>query len=78
MILLKFFAQCADQVGQPQRRVPFASTPEKILASDPDPALASLRTISHVRVAVNHSWAQWDTPLKDGDEVAIVPPVSGG
>lgn len=30
------------------------------------------------RVAVNHDMAQAATPLKDGDEVAIFPPVTGG
>jgi molybdopterin converting factor subunit 1 len=28
--------------------------------------------------AVNQEYAQKDTPLTDGDEVAIFPPVSGG
>jgi molybdopterin converting factor subunit 1 len=30
------------------------------------------------RVAVNDSFAPWDSPLKDGDRVAFIPPVSGG
>jgi molybdopterin converting factor subunit 1 len=29
-------------------------------------------------VAVNHSYVQPDTILQDGDEVALIPPVSGG
>ena len=29
-------------------------------------------------VAVNHEVAQLDTIVKDGDEVALIPPVSGG
>lgn len=29
-------------------------------------------------VAVNHEVAQLDTIIKDGDEVALIPPVSGG
>ncbi|MEB3321192.1 MAG: MoaD/ThiS family protein [Synechococcaceae cyanobacterium] len=31
-----------------------------------------------VRVAVNHRFAQPDTPLQPGDEVAFLPPISGG
>ena len=31
-----------------------------------------------VRVAVNQDLAGKDTPLKDGDEVALFPPVTGG
>ena len=30
------------------------------------------------RWAVNHEWAAADRPLRDGDEVALVTPVSGG
>jgi len=30
------------------------------------------------RWAVNHEWAHADRPLRDGDEVALVTPVSGG
>ncbi len=28
--------------------------------------------------SVNQEWAALDTPLKSGDEVAVIPPVSGG
>jgi molybdopterin converting factor subunit 1 len=38
------------------------------------PALTQARGL----VAVNHSYVQPDTILRDGDEVALIPPVSGG
>ena len=31
-----------------------------------------------IRVAVNGEFAAWERPLSDGDEVAFLPPVSGG
>ena len=31
-----------------------------------------------VRTAVNQEFAQPDTPVRDGDEVAFFPPVTGG
>jgi molybdopterin converting factor small subunit len=33
---------------------------------------------SFCRVAINSRFASWDDPISDGDEVAILPPVSGG
>lgn len=29
-------------------------------------------------IAVNQEWAPLDTPLADGDEIALLPPVAGG
>ena len=31
-----------------------------------------------LRVAVDGAFAAWDTPLREGSEVAFIPPVSGG
>ncbi len=33
---------------------------------------------SSLSCARNEDYARWDAPLKDGDEVAFLPPVSGG
>lgn len=33
---------------------------------------------SSVRLAINGSYAAWDEVVRDGDEVAIIPPVAGG
>ena len=32
----------------------------------------------HLAVAINRSYADFDTALEEGDELAFVPPVSGG
>ena len=39
------------------------------------PALPELQG---VRGAVNQEFADWNSPISDGDEVAFIPPVSGG
>lgn len=75
-LTLKFFASCAEEMGERERQVPFQPTPRRLVESVPE--LARLKDRPHLRVAVNHTWADWDTPLKEGDEVAILPPVSGG
>ncbi len=33
---------------------------------------------ARLRVAINGEFARWDRALADGDEVAFLPPVSGG
>ena len=38
----------------------------------------ALRDLSVVRVAVNQDYVGNDHPVRDGDEVAIFPPVTGG
>jgi molybdopterin synthase sulfur carrier subunit len=40
------------------------------------PALAPRR--QSLALSVNRRYAPFDTPLADGDEVAFIPPVSGG
>jgi sulfur-carrier protein len=39
------------------------------------PALASLRSLM---IAVNNVYAEDTTSLQEGDEIALIPPVSGG
>lgn len=31
-----------------------------------------------VRVAVNQEYADWDKPIGNANEIAVIPPVSGG
>jgi sulfur-carrier protein len=38
----------------------------------------ALRDLSVVRVAVNQDYAGAEHPVREGDEVAIFPPVTGG
>ena len=34
--------------------------------------------IEHLRVAVDGAFAQWSDAIRDGSEIAFLPPVSGG
>lgn len=75
-----FFASTRDAVGQRSLAVPLpeGATVDDLLqglVSD-YPALAP--RCASLMVAVNSEYAQRSTRLRDGDEVALIPPVSGG
>jgi molybdopterin synthase sulfur carrier subunit len=38
----------------------------------------ALRDLSVVRVAVNQNYVGLDHPVREGDEIAVFPPVTGG
>ncbi len=79
-IRVKFFAALADLTGVREAELDAASCRDVAsvydrLAKD-YPPLASRRKV--VLFAVNSEFARPDSPVRDGDEVALFPPVSGG
>lgn len=73
MITVKCFARYRALLGFSDLELPAAPTLGDLLA---DPRLADLP--KDALLAVNQSFADRATPLVDGDEVALMPPVSGG
>lgn len=78
-VLVKFFASFREIARERERLagVTEGSTPANLLA-DPArevPALDGIRS-SNV-CAVNGDYVAGDHPLREGDEVAFIPPVSG-
>ena len=79
-ITILAFAKLRDLVGAPRlvRDVPAGSTVEDVwqaLAGE-FPAAAPYR--ASLSAAVNAAYAKFATPVAEGDEVAFLPPVSGG
>jgi sulfur-carrier protein len=75
-----FFGRLKDVVGQSEESLDLAdgSTIDQLFAlySERIPELAKYR--SSVVASRNQEFASWDTLLHSGDEVAFLPPVSGG
>lgn len=75
-----FFGRLKDVAGQSEESLDLsdASTIEQLFAlySQRIPELAKYR--SSVVASRNQEFAAWDTLLHSGDEVAFLPPVSGG
>lgn len=75
-----FFGRLKDVVGQSEESLDLGdgSTIEHLFAlySERIPELTKYR--SSVVASRNQEFAAWDTLLHSGDEVAFLPPVSGG
>ena len=48
------------------------------LAGQSDGHATALRNLKTVRIAINRKYAELDSPVGSGDEVAFFPPVTGG
>jgi len=72
---LRLFAGLREAAGWGERPWPLqpGDTPARIWA-----ALALPGALGAVRVAINQRFAAADTPLQPGDELAFLPPISGG
>lgn len=79
MITVKFFAAAADAAGRRLAEGDWAglTPPELLKVLEAEyPGLAPMA--SSLAIAVNREYATPDRRLQDGDEVALIPPVSGG
>ncbi len=72
---MRLFAALREQAGA---RILPLELPDGALVADVWPALALGDEPAGLLLAVNHAYADRDTELRDGDEVALIPPVSGG
>lgn len=72
---LLFFAQCAEWAGT--RRRESAEAGPVAVKNLPELAFLGDR-MDFVKVAVNRRLSSWDTEVRYGDEIAVMPPFSGG
>jgi sulfur-carrier protein len=79
-IQLKLFAVYQEALGlsEMQQQLPIGTTAiqalDQLISQHPD--LAKWRSIT--RLGVNLNFVEPDTVLQDGDELVLIPPVSGG
>jgi len=79
-VTVRLFAVFRERLGQSSLRVTVG--PEATVAAvwsgvmDARPDLELLRSVT--RFAVNGAYADPETPVHEGDEVAFLPPMSGG
>ena len=70
------FAQTRTQLGFAEKAVDYkpGETPREILRR----VAPQFNPGKIVRVAVNQEYADWDQPVGEATELALIPPVSGG
>jgi len=79
-VTVKLFAAFQDACGASERQLVLpAQTPVSVIRDQlilEHPELERWR--SQTRFGINLQFVEGDTPLQDGDEVVLIPPVSGG
>ncbi len=73
-----YFAALRDAAGCEHEPVDAITTDARVLYAELRHKHGFGFGHERLRVAVNGEFAGWDRALADGDEVAFIPPVSGG
>lgn len=73
-----YFASLRDAAGSDREEVLSAHADARTLYAELRARHGFRLQAESLRLAVNGEFAPWDRPLEDGDEVAFLPPVSGG
>lgn len=76
MITIRYFASLRESIGRAEDRIEAGGIDT---VADVWARLGrDTQLPERVLIAVNHEYTGLDHPLKDGDEVALFPPVTGG
>jgi molybdopterin synthase sulfur carrier subunit len=84
MLNVLYFARLRDTLGRDAERIDLPAGVTDVkglldwLRARGDVWATELGPGRSVRAAVNQDMAQPDTPVRDGDEIAFFPPVTGG
>ena len=84
MINIKYFARLSENLGSKGEEIEFGEQSKtvdaviQLLIDRGEPWITEFSAETKVLVAVNYEVCQTDTQLKEGDEVAFFPPVTGG
>lgn len=82
-IQIRYFAAVRERLGRSEEDLSADALPERPTVEDVwtllakrHPELSSMK--QYLRLALNRDFADPDDPVQDGDEIALIPPVSGG
>jgi molybdopterin synthase sulfur carrier subunit len=73
-----YFASLRDAAGVAEAQVETMATDTAALYAELQVRHGFVLQRERLRVAVDGAFARWDDALRDGSEIAFIPPVSGG
>ena len=79
-IKVLFFASCRDLIGTGERELTLTdgATVTDLIAKLASEQARFIDMAPSLMVSVNQAYVERNAELQDGDEVAFIPPVSGG
>jgi len=83
-VKLLYFAWLRARIGCAEEEIPLSPEVRDVaglldsMKSRGGGYAEALRDLSVVRVAVNQNYVGFEHPVREGDEIAIFPPVTGG
>jgi molybdopterin converting factor subunit 1 len=78
-VTIRYFARLREVVGQTQELWPIQGTTSAGAVYEQLASHYSFPySLDQLKVAVNGRFAEFSTTIRDGDELAFIPPVAGG
>lgn len=77
-IKVLYFAQLADLAGKTEESLVVDNTSAEALFEQVKASYSFPHNFSQLQVAINHQLSAHQTPLQDGDQIAFLPPMTGG
>ncbi|MBI3358452.1 MAG: molybdopterin converting factor subunit 1 [Nitrospirae bacterium] len=78
-ITIRFFAHLKDLAGMESVSLPFEQDcPLKQLIAQLEETIPALKSRGGIQMAVNHAFVNDEAIIHPGDEIAFLPPFSGG
>jgi len=77
-LTVQYYALLREQAGRREEALQSSARTARDLYAELAARYPFSLTPEVLRVAINAEFADWSTPLKDGDTVVFIPPVAGG
>ena len=77
-VRLLYFASLRDRAGSAEEFRQTTAPDLRTLYAEVQALHGFALPVERLRVAVDGAFARWDDPVREGSEIAFIPPVSGG